>query len=115
MSPPSATYEPTTTFTGLKDKVIVPEKLTSQLSDVSQEALLEQFGGKWDSFKFAPIRESQVSRAMTRRYFQDLDEFAESDVVVVGAGSCGLSASYVLAKARPDLKIAIVEASVSPG
>lgn len=81
----------------------------------SQTQLLDQFGGKWDEFKFASIRESQVSRAMTRRYFQDLDKYAESDVVIVGAGSCGLSTAYVLAKARPDLKIAIVEASVSPG
>ncbi|KAK5264125.1 thiamine metabolism-related protein, partial [Exophiala xenobiotica] len=38
-----------------------------------------------------------------------------SDVVIVGAGSCGLSAAYTLANARPDLKIAIIEASVSPG
>ena len=70
----------------------------------------------WESdFTFAPIRESQVSRAMTRRYFQDLDTYAESDIVIVGAGSCGLSAAYMLGKARPDLKIAIIEASVSPG
>ena len=71
--------------------------------------------GKWENFTFAPIRESQVSRAMTRRYFKDLDEYAESDVVIIGAGSCGLSAAYCLAKQRPDLKIAIIEASVSPG
>jgi thiamine thiazole synthase len=72
--------------------------------------------GKWESdFTFAPIRESQVSRAMTRRYFKDLDTYAESDIVIVGAGSCGLSAAYMLGKARPDLKIAIIEASVSPG
>lgn len=77
--------------------------------------LLEAFNDKWDTFKFNPIRESQVSRAMTRRYFQDLDTYAESDIVIVGAGSCGLSAAYVLGKARPDLKIAIIEASVSPG
>lgn len=69
----------------------------------------------WEAFKFAPIRESTVSRAMTRRYFEDLDKYAESDVVIVGAGSCGLSAAYVLAKSRPDLKIAIVEAGVAPG
>ncbi|RMZ91794.1 hypothetical protein DV736_g988, partial [Chaetothyriales sp. CBS 134916] len=77
--------------------------------------LLSTFAGKWDSFAFAPIRESQVSRAMTGRYFADLDTYAESDVVIIGAGSCGLSAAYTLAKARPQLKIAIIEASVSPG
>ena len=76
---------------------------------------LEDMVDKWESFKFEPIRESQVSRAMTRRYFQDLDTYAESDIVIVGAGSCGLSTAYMLGKARPDLKIAIVEASVSPG
>lgn len=71
--------------------------------------------GKWKEFAFQPIRESQVARAMARRYFDDLDNYAESDVVIVGAGSCGLSTAYTLAKARPDLKIAIIEASVSPG
>ena len=80
-----------------------------------QAQVLEDLAEKWDNFQFDPIRESQVSRAMTRRYFQDLDTYAESDIVIVGAGSCGLSTAYVLGKARPDLKIAIIEASVSPG
>lgn len=71
--------------------------------------------GKWKDFSFHPIRESQVARAMARRYFDDLDTYAESDIVIIGAGSCGLSAAYTLAKARPDLKIAIIEASVAPG
>lgn len=71
--------------------------------------------GKWKNFTFHPIRESQIARVMARRYFDDLDKYAESDIVIVGAGSCGLSAAYTLAKARPDLKIAIIEASVSPG
>lgn len=69
----------------------------------------------WDTFKFEPIRESQVSRAMTSRYFKDLDKYAESDIVIVGAGSSGLTAAYILAKARPDLKIAIIEANVAVG
>ena len=78
-------------------------------------AALEKLAENWETFSFDPIRESQVSRAMTRRYFKDLDTYAESDIVIVGAGSCGLSAAYILGKTRPDLKIAIIEASVSPG
>ena len=42
--------------------------------------------GKWKDFAFEPLRESQVSRAMTRRYFKDLDTYAESDIVIVGRG-----------------------------
>jgi thiamine thiazole synthase len=82
---------------------------------VKPQATIEEMAGKWKDFRFRPIRESQVSREMTRRYFNDLDKYAESDIVIVGAGSCGLSAAYCLAKARPDLKIAIIEANVSPG
>jgi thiamine thiazole synthase len=46
----------------------------------------------------------QVSRAMTRRYFKDLDEYAECDVIIVGAGSAGLSCAYELTK-YPDVKV----------
>lgn len=42
-------------------------------------------------------------------------KYAESDIVIIGAGSCGLSTAYCLAKARPELKIAIIEAGVAPG
>jgi len=88
---------------------------TTNKPDGPAEASVDGMLGQWDSFKFAHIRESQVSRAMTRRYFQDLDQYAESDIVIIGAGSCGLSTAYVLGQKRPDLKIAIIEASVSPG
>lgn len=81
----------------------------------TKAATVSDLLGKWDDFAFAPIRESQVSRAMTRRYFADLDAHAESDVVIVGAGSCGLSTAFVLGRARPDLRITIVEAGVAPG
>lgn len=117
MSPPSAVYtEPAATTTIYEKKL---NEVNGHVGDLklegSQAKLLQDFGGKWDSFKFEPVRESQVSRAMTRRYFNDLDTYAESDIVIVGAGSCGLSTAYVLGNARPDLKIAIIEASVSPG
>lgn len=123
MSPPAALFgtSPAATTTVdnnafLKGQVTVPVTADAATTNGEQQAsLLDVFGDKWDSFKFNPIRESQVSRAMTRRYFQDLDSYAESDIVIVGAGSCGLSTAYVLGKARPDLKIAIIEANVAPG
>lgn len=111
MTPPIAIYNEAENLSTEVKKMAVKPTTEGQV----QTNLMTEFGNKWDSFNFAPIRESQVSRAMTRRYFADLDKFAESDVVIVGAGSCGLSAAYTLSKARPDLKIAIVEASVSPG
>ncbi len=91
--------------------------VTSKTANGKHEAgsKLQAAVGPWPTFSFAPIRESQVSRAMTRRYFDDLDRYAESDIVIVGAGSCGLSAAYVLGTRRPDLKIALVEAGVAPG
>ncbi|KAJ3043591.1 triosephosphate isomerase [Rhizophlyctis rosea] len=63
---------------------------------------------------FAPIKESVVSREMTTRYMQDMLDFAEVDVVIVGAGPAGLSAAYELTK-HPQIKVALIEASVAPG
>ncbi|KAG9438995.1 hypothetical protein H6P81_019160 [Aristolochia fimbriata] len=66
------------------------------------------------SFHFEPIKESIVSREMTRRYMMDIIAHADTDVVVVGAGSAGLSCAYELSK-NPNVRIAIIEQSVSPG
>lgn len=87
-------------------KMNLPHASAVPVKGHTKTETIEEMAGDW---------ESQVSRAMTRRYFSDLDKYAESDVVIIGAGSCGLSSAYCLAKARPDLKIAIVEAGVSPG
>ncbi|KAK4143086.1 thiazole biosynthetic enzyme [Dichotomopilus funicola] len=94
----------------VKDAGATVEERTDGLTKPLSEML-----GSWDDFTFAPIRESTVSRAMTRRYFADLDAHAETDIVIVGAGSCGLSAAYTLGTLRPDLKITIIEAGVAPG
>ncbi|KDN47179.1 putative Thiamin biosynthetic enzyme [Tilletiaria anomala UBC 951] len=67
------------------------------------------------NYRFAPIRESQTSRAMTTRYFTDMINAAVSDIVIIGAGSAGLSAAYRLGKSRPDLRITILESAVAPG
>ena len=120
MSPPGLMYDDsangssTTTIPAAKIQNL-PHTTSVQVGASTKKETIEEMAGQWSDFKFRPIRESQVSRAMTRRYFNDLDKYAESDIVIVGAGSCGLSTAYVLAKARPDLKIAIIEASVSPG
>lgn len=84
-------------------------------------------------YRFAPIEEAQVSRAMIKRlvsfiitvrftrnllsyrYFEAMYERAISDVVIIGAGSAGLSCAYQLAKSAPHLKITILEAGVAPG
>jgi cysteine-dependent adenosine diphosphate thiazole synthase len=99
---------------------VPPHKTTARAVKVDtivndETKAVAELAGKWDKFHFSRIRESQVSRAMTRRYFKDLDEYAESDIVIVGAGSCGLSTAYMLGTKRPDLKIAIIEANVAPG
>ena len=112
MSPPAAMFEerPSETAT-IKSKAINNGNVTLK----GETKPLADYADDWENFKFAPIRESQVSRAMTSRYFKDLDDYAESDIVIVGAGSCGLSCAYMLGKARPDLKIAIIESNVAPG
>lgn len=115
MLPPAITE---TTTVGAGSYQFVPVNDQVQVGSIQFEAGDDNARvsyADWDLFKFAPIRESTVSRAMTRRYFADLDKYTESDIVIVGAGSAGLSAAYVLAKSRPELKIAIIEASVSPG
>ncbi|KAL7753133.1 thiamine metabolism- protein [Sorochytrium milnesiophthora] len=68
----------------------------------------------YESVSFAPIRESDVSREMTSRYMQSLLDFADTDVVVIGAGPAGLTCAYELSK-RPGVKVSIIEASVAPG
>lgn len=115
MAPPSAMFEETATS---PDGVTLKPNFDVKALPIQNNKAntLEELANKWEEgFTFTLIRESQVSRAMTRRYFADLDTYAESDIVVVGAGSCGLSTAYMLGKARPELKIAIIEASVSPG
>lgn len=110
MTPPVATYQESPA----PFAAVMPEKKIL-IGASAQAKSVADMTGNWDNFTFSAIRESQVSRAMTRRYFADLDKYAESDVVIVGAGSCGLSTAYTLATARPDLKIAIIEANVAPG
>ncbi|KAF9533138.1 Thi4 family-domain-containing protein [Crepidotus variabilis] len=82
------------------------------LAHVQKTEAFEDYKG---GYRFAPIEEAQVSRAMIKRYFNTMYERAISDVVIIGAGSAGLSCAYHLSKTRPELKITIIEANVAPG
>ncbi|KAI9184508.1 thiamine metabolism- protein [Blastocladiella emersonii ATCC 22665] len=68
----------------------------------------------YDAVNFEPIRESDVSREMTRRYMTSLLDAADTDVVIVGAGPAGLMCAYELSK-DPSIKVSVIEASVAPG
>ncbi|OBZ71220.1 Thiamine thiazole synthase [Grifola frondosa] len=63
-----------------------------QENKITSSDVCENYEG---SYRFAPIEEAQVSRAMIKR--------------------AGLSCAYHLGKSRPDLKITIIEANVAPG
>ncbi len=56
----------------------------------------------------------QVSRAMTSRYFKDMEEYADTDVVIVGAGSAGLACAYELSKISPSTKVCVRTPCVPP-
>lgn len=45
---------------------------------------------------------------------KDLYDFADTDVVITGAGSAGLSAAYELSK-NPNVKVALIDQGVAPG
>jgi len=91
---------------------ILSLKTTDRTNGTTHHEVSEDYAGQ---YRFAPIEEAQVSRAMIKRYFETMYDRAVSDVVIVGAGSAGLSCAYHLASTRPELKITIIEANVAPG
>jgi len=77
-------------------------------------AYADQQLAHFDQMQFEPIKESTVSREMTQRYMGDMLDHAETDVVIIGAGSAGLSCAYELTK-HPGIKVTIIEQNVAPG
>jgi len=59
------------------------------------------------------ISDLEVSRLITRDYFEELTDSLDSDVIIVGAGPSGLVAGYTLA--RQGAKVVIMEKRLSPG
>jgi thiamine thiazole synthase len=62
---------------------------------------------------FSPASEKEVTRAIVRSFLHQLDEYAESDVIIVGGGPSGLIAGRELA--REGLKVMIIERNNYPG
>lgn len=56
---------------------------------------------------FRPVKEKDVTKAIARSFLRQLEEYAESDVIIAGAGPSGLMAGKELAKA--GVKTLIVE------
>jgi len=56
---------------------------------------------------FKPVDEKDVTRAIVRGFMRQLEEYAESDVIIVGGGPAGLMAGRELA--RQGFKTLIVE------
>ncbi len=54
-----------------------------------------------------PVREVEVTRAIVTSFLRQLEEYADSDVIIVGAGPSGLIAGRELGKA--GLKVLIIE------
>ena len=56
---------------------------------------------------FEPVGEKEVTRAIVRSFLKQFEEYAVSDVIIVGAGPSGLTAGRDLS--RNGLKVLIVE------
>ena len=67
MSPPVATFE--SASSAVVNAPIVKKDLAVRAASNAQSKTLAELEDNWESFTFAPIRESQVSRAMSASPF----------------------------------------------
>ncbi|MFQ5406037.1 MAG: sulfide-dependent adenosine diphosphate thiazole synthase [Candidatus Micrarchaeia archaeon] len=59
------------------------------------------------------ISEKDITRAIVGGFLKDFYDYAESDVIVVGAGPCGATAAMLLA--REGVKVLLLEKDIKPG
>ena len=62
---------------------------------------------------FHPVDEKDITRAIAGSFLRQLEDYAESDVIIVGGGPSGLMAGRELSGG--DLKVLIVERNNYPG
>ena len=65
MSPPAATYDTHIPQNLNGNGVAIKKELDVKSISNGKNKTLSEMTGLWDSFRFCPIRESQVSRAMS--------------------------------------------------
>ena len=59
------------------------------------------------------LKESEITRTIVKGFMNDLLEYAESEVIVVGGGPCGITTAMLLA--REGVKTLIIEKDVKAG
>ena len=57
------------------------------------------------TLKFAPVSESQITRAIVGEFAKEFENYAETDVIIVGGGPSGLVAGKELASAGVEVLI----------
>ncbi|NQE05038.1 putative ribose 1,5-bisphosphate isomerase [ANME-1 cluster archaeon GoMg1] len=57
------------------------------------------------TLKFAPVSESQITRAIVGEFAKEFENYAETDVIIVGGGPSGLIAGKELASAGVEVLI----------
>lgn len=57
------------------------------------------------TLKFAPVSESQITRAIVGEFAKEFENYVETDVIIVGGGPSGLVAGKELASAGVDVLI----------
>ena len=49
---------------------------------------------------FADVSEKEITRSIASMFFETIQEYSDSDVIILGAGPAGLSAGREIAKKR---------------
>ncbi|MDZ4245559.1 MAG: FAD-dependent oxidoreductase, partial [Dehalococcoidia bacterium] len=56
---------------------------------------------------FSPVSEKDVTRAIVSGFMKQFDQYADSDIIIIGAGPAGLTAGRELC--RQGFKVLIIE------
>ncbi len=69
--------------------------------------MMNTIANSMNRVEFAPVSESQITRAIVSEFAEEFDKYAETEVIIVGAGPSGLMAAKELASG--GVKVLIIE------